>query len=127
MKFNNNYFYKYKDMFNNYNLIKTINPNYELYYNAKDKKFVIVNTAKNFQICLIFDNFLQNIQNSLNFSKIENCKNIFQEIENNNNYLKNKQIENSKLQLKNTLNEFAYLKNRTSKISASNINKIIGE
>ena len=48
------YFKEYKDMFNNYNLITKINPNYKLYRNTKMGCFVILNSAKNNQICLNF-------------------------------------------------------------------------
>ena len=70
MRFNPKYCFEYKDNFNYYNLITKINSNYKLFFNAKDRCFIIVNSAKNNEICLNFDNFNQNVEKILNLSKV---------------------------------------------------------
>ena len=112
MKFNLKYCFEYKDGFNYYNLITKINPNYKLFYNVKDKCFIIVNSAKNYEICLNFNNFNQNIEKILNLSKVENSKNIFYSIENHNNKLLKKLNEKIKYE---SIEQIKILKNYLSK------------
>jgi len=126
MKFNEKYFKEYKDMFNIYNLITKINPNYKLYRNYKTNTFVIVNSAKNNQICLNFNNFNQNIIKTLQYTKIENSKNVFNDIEKNNLLIEENGNKKFKQQTTDKLCEIANFSKRTNRLSNSSINKIIG-
>lgn len=94
MKFNTNYFFKYEDMFNIYNLITKINPYYRLYYNTKERTYCIVNINNNFEICYCFKSFFSNILHDLRFYKIENMKNILEKIEYENSKLYERHINN---------------------------------
>ena len=127
MTFNFKHCFEYFDNFNICNLIKKINPFYKLFYSTKYKCFYIVNTAKNCEICLIFYNLKQNILKMLNFTKVENSKNVFNDIENHNSYLlekrKNEQLDFVNNQIK-TLN---YYSNRTHSANVHDMKKYIGE
>lgn len=126
MKFNSNIFEPYKDQFNLYNLIKKINPAYKLYFNKKYKKFIIINSDKNNEICKEFYLFSGNILQDLRFSKIENSNNVFKFIDKHNQKLeqditcKNKEIINT------ISSEYKTLSNRSNNITKSDLSKIIG-
>lgn len=126
MKFNKLYFFKIKDQFNYYNLIQKINPGFRLYFNNKDKKFVIVNIDKNFEICKVFDNFFENILHNLRFYRVENFNKIIDFTEKRNNKIKEKNDEKISEITKFSLSEALKLSNRSSTIKQSDINKIIG-
>ncbi len=126
MKFNEKYFKEYKDMFNVYNLITKINPNYKLFRNNKTNTFIIVNSAKNNQICLNFDNFNQNILKTLQYTKIENSKNVFNDIEKNNLIIKENFNKTLKKQTTDKMCEIANFSKRVNRLSTNSINKIIG-
>ena len=127
MKFNILHFKKYKDMFNISNRIKKINSAYTLYYSTKYKMFFIINTANNYEICLNFNNFNQNIENILKFTNTNNLSNLTRFIENENEILYKKQTENIKENTLSACSEYLNLSKKTSKISQLDINKIIGE
>ena len=126
MKFNEKYFKEYKDMFNNYNLITKINPNYKLYRNTKMDCFVILNSAKNNQICLNFNSFCQNILKTLQYSRVENSKNIFADIEQNNNFIEQKSTNLFKQNTADKLCEISKFSKRVNHLSNKTLNKIIG-
>lgn len=127
MKFNNIYFTEYKDQFNLYNLIKTINPYYRLYFNNKNKKYYIININKNFEICKEFLLFSGNILHDLRFFKVENMNKIIKFIETENSELDYKRkLEIIEL-LNNSSKEIMNLCNRSKLINEKDINKIIGE
>ena len=125
MKFNKMYCFKYKDNFNLSNRIKQINKNYELFFNAKDKTFIIVNNAKNYEICLNFNNFNQNIENLLKFTKVENSKNIFSFLENENKNLINKTTEAQKDLTKSKIKNINYFSKRTPDFNSQSLNKYL--
>lgn len=126
MKFNNLHFKPYKDLFNNYNKIKKINPGYKLYFNNKDKKFVIVNIYNNFEICKVFDTLFGNFEDDLRFSEIRNINQILQKIENDNFSLSQKfKIINSEKQAL-AMKNFSQISSRSTKIKQTDIDKIIG-
>lgn len=127
MKFHLNYCYKYKDLYNLYNKIKKINSNYELYYNSKDKMFIIVNIAKNNEICLTFYNFNLDIEKILKFTNIKNFSQIFNYLNTNNENLRQNKINAFKEKTLTAYNECNNLIKKTSSISQNDINKIIGE
>ena len=127
MKFNILHFKKYKDLFNISSRIKKINSAYTLYYSTKYKMFFIVNTANNYEICLNFNNFNQNIENILKFTNTNNLSNLTRFIENENEILYKKQTENIKENTLSACSEYLNLSKKTSKISQLDINKIIGE
>lgn len=126
MKFNSNIFEPYKDQFNLYNLIKKINPAYKLYFNKKYRKFIIINSDKNNEVCKEFYSFSENILQDLRFSKIENSNNVFKFIDKHNQKLeqditcKNKEIINT------ISSEYKTLSNRSNNITKSDLSKIIG-
>ena len=125
MKFNKMYCFKYKDNFNLSNRIKQINKNYELFFNAKDKTFIIANNAKNYEICLNFNNFNQNIENLLKFTKVENSKNIFSFLENENKNLINKTTEAQKDLTKSKIKDINYFSKRTPDFNSQSLNKYL--
>lgn len=123
--FNSKYFVLYKDNYNIYNLIKKIDRHYLLYFNTKDKSFYIVNSAKNNQICLKFNNFSSNILKILQSTLIENSSKIFNFIEEYNNRLRENILKNNKLSLLDKLIETQKYSRRTNKFLKKDINKII--
>lgn len=127
MTFNFKHCFEYFDNFNICNLIKKINPFYKLFYSTKYKCFYIVNTAKNCEICLIFYNFKQNTLKKLNFSKIENSKNIFNDIENHNKIL-TERLKNEQSDLfKNKLKFLNHYIKRNNSINVYDLKKYIGD
>lgn len=118
--------YLYKDMFNKYNLIKKINKYYELYFDAKNKLFIILNSANYNEICLNFNDLCINIEKTLQKTLVQNSKNIFFEIENDNDLVYKKQINQLKQDALDKLFETSNLINRSNKILQSDINKILG-
>lgn len=126
MKFNNLYFKKCKDMFNLYNIIQKINPGFRLYFNTKNKKYVIVNIYKNNEICLTFDTFLENIESNLRFSNISNFNSIIKHIEEFNQKICSKNETDSINKSNFLAKELLKISNRSNTINNSDINKIIG-
>lgn len=126
MKFKSNNYELYKDQFNYYNLLKKINPGYQLYYNKKHHSFDIINVNNNFELCYSFINFSQNILNHMLFSQIQNYNKVLQNIETNNERIEqNKSYQRySKTQF--SINEINKLNNRSNHINSNDINKIIG-
>ncbi len=126
MIFNNLYFKKCKDMFNLYNVIQKINPGFRLYFNTKNKKYVIVNIYKNNEICKTFDTFLENIENNLRFSNITNYNYIIKYIEDFNQKINSKNKINSISKSNFLAKELLKFSNHSKTINNSDINKIIG-
>ncbi len=127
MRFNNLHNILYNDLYNISNRIKQINPNYELYFNRKIKKFLIINSANNYEICLNFDNFNQNIENILKNSACNNFESLIKSIEDNNNKIELLQHNSTKEKTTEACLECINLINKSSNISNNDINKIIGE
>ena len=128
MKFNSNYCFPYKDNFNLYNLIKKINRHYALFINKINNSFIIVDTAKNCQICYKFDNFKRDLIKILEYTKIENANDIFNDIENNNKKVEELRKKQALDFSKNLIYEMNKYTNRTTKnISMVHLNKIIEE
>ena len=116
MKFNQIYCFEYNDNFNLFNRIKKINPNYKLFINKKDNCFIVINSAKNNQICLNFNNFNQNIEKILQFTKVENSKNLFEIIDKNNeslelsrNKILNYETKSKLLEIKNFISKTPFI------------------
>ena len=112
-------------MYNIYNLITKINKNYRLYYDKKHKCFLIINLANNYEVCLKFSSFSQNIIKILQKTQISNACRIFKEIEENNEVVfkqKEREIQNK---VSNKIEEVNWLVSRKNKILKSDINKII--
>lgn len=107
-----NYYIDYKDMFNIYNLITKINPDYRLVFSTKYKYFAILNTAKNNQICLKFTNFSLNIISKLQKSRIERQKIVFKELDDFNNDLTNKKTQFCRDLIIDNFKENKYLSSR---------------
>lgn len=126
MKFNKIYFKEYKDLFNYYNLIKTINSSYRLYFNEKDKKYYIININNNFEICGEFIHFSKINLNNLRFSSIINIDKIIKEIENHNELIEKNNINNILDKTKYSLNEVLNLSKRSSNINNYDLTQIIG-
>ena len=127
MKFNSLYCFEYKDMYNIYTKIKRINKHYKLYYNIKDKCFLIINTANFNEICLNFSSFNLNVEKLLNFSNVKNFEKVIKYIEQSNYQTEEKKVTLAKEKTLTACNECRNLLNRTSKISTHEIDKIIGE
>lgn len=127
MKDESLFYEEYKDNFNYYNLITKINPFYRLYFDKKNKCFIIANSAKNNQICLKFDTFSIDLLKILSKSRVENAKKIFEEVDEFNENLKRKYIENSSQNARDKLDDFFNYTHRVSNISSNDIQKILGE
>lgn len=127
MNINFKYLTPYKDNFNLYNLIKKINPYYQLFFYNKDKIYFIVNSAKNYEICLKFNNFNQNVLKNLNFSRVENSKLIYDFIDFNNEKLINSNKQNTIQTAINKFSEINHYCKRTKIDKIQNIKKYIEE
>ncbi len=112
MKINDKYFEIYNDNYNIRNLIKKINPSYELVWSKKDKLFNIINTANFNEICLIFNKISPNIIKSIQKSRIENSRKIFSEIEENNELLNQNNIKKITNNISKADGEIKYLSKR---------------
>ena len=99
-------------MFNIYNLITKINNGSRLYFNARDKKFYIVNINKNNELCYSFRSFFKDIINDLRFSKIENINLILTKIDEENEKLLSKKISNEIQNTTDLLKEKDYIHKR---------------
>ena len=127
MKFNKMHCFKYKDNYNLYNRIKKINKNHELYFDSFNKEFLIVNSANNYEICLNFSNFNQNIEEKLKFSQVSNITNYLNFLEEHNHNL---EIKSKNIVTEKTITaciECLNLTKKSTNISYNDINKIIGE
>lgn len=98
MHLNSNQYEIYKDQFNIYNIITKIDKNYRLVFDKINKRFSIINIAKKCQICLNFDNFYQNIENFVKFTRVENSKKLF-------NFIDEENQKNSTNKHKKLINE----------------------
>ncbi len=127
MKFNKKYCFKYYDNFNLYNLIKKINSDYELYFDNINKNYLIVNSAKNYQICLKFSNFNADVLKILHETKIENAQTLFNRIDLENENLKNNQIKKLINSCLLKTNEINHLAKRTNSIDIKSLNNYIEE
>ena len=117
---------EYKDMFYIYSRIHNINKDYRLYFDRKNKLFIILNIAKNNEICLKFKSFNLNFEKILYKTKIENIKKLSQEINDHNKTIEDYSISKSKLEFKDKAKDLINYSNRTNKILQSDINKILG-
>ena len=127
LAFNNlKYLEEYEDMYGIYKRIKNINPYYKLYFNKKDKCFVVVNTDNGNEICYSFNSFNHNILKSLAKSQVKNAREIFEEIELHNEKIESDYKKQSKEMLKAKIEDLYRYSKRTNKITDSDINKIIG-
>lgn len=117
---------KYKDMYNIYNLITKIDSGYVLYYDHKEKLFIILNSAKNHQICLKTSVLSPNIIKSLQKSRVENFIKNVKNIDIENEKLEQKMIKGFKENLSLKMTETLNFTKRASKIFDSDIRKIIG-
>lgn len=116
----------YKDMFNKFNIIKKINPNYILCFDKVKKSFIIINSAKNNQICLNFNSFCVNIEKQLQKTLVENSRKLFLDIDTENEKLFKQEQTNAFNLAKDKMVEAKKFLGRTNKILQSDINKITG-
>lgn len=127
MKNESLFYEEYKDNFNYYNLITKINPFYKLYFDKKNKCFIIANSAKNNQICLKFNSFSIDLLKILSKSRIENSKKIFEEIDVFNENLKQNYIKKTSQKANDKLIDFLNFSHRVSNVSPNEVQKILGE
>ncbi len=120
------YYHEYKDMYNIYNLITKIDKGYKLLFSEIEKMFIVVNSAKNNQICLKTTNLSPNIVNSLKVTRIENLNKIIKNIDQENEKLTQKNKNNLVENLSNKMLDVINLSKRVSNISNTYIQKIIG-
>lgn len=121
---NKNYLELYYDNYNIYNLIKKTDKNYRLYFDTKNKEFLVANLSNYFEICLRAKTVDSRILIQLQKTLTVNSESIFKEIDNHNNLLTKKYIENNKQKSIDTAVEIAKLSKRTNHISYNEINKI---
>jgi hypothetical protein len=88
--------------------------------------YLIVNIAKNHEICYRFYNFKQNIMNNLMYSKVENSYQIFNEIDNFNKMIELKNKKRTTEDTGNKLTEINNFSKRLNHLSSQTINKILG-
>lgn len=119
------YYEEYFDSFNYYNLITMVNPYYKLFFDKRNKCFIVTNSAKNNQICYKFNSFMVNLPKILAKTKIENSKKLFKEIDDFNENNSKKIVQKTQDELKDKLFETAKYSSRTSHISKEDLNKII--
>lgn len=118
---------EYKDLYNIYNLITKIDKGYRLVYSSKDKIFIVINSAKNNQICLKTSNLSTNIVNLLKKSRVENINQLIKEIDETNENIISNNTKKLKENVTSKMIDCLKFSQRTSSILASDINKIIGE
>lgn len=117
---------EYKDMFNISNRIKKIDKGYRLFYDNFNKLFIILNIAKNNDICLKFNAFNLNIEQILLKTQIKNFKTLSAEIEKHNSMLETNSLRICKQNFNDKANDLVNYSARTNKILQSDINKILG-
>ncbi len=127
MKLDSNRYEKYFDMFNHYNLIIKVNSGYKLFFDKKEKCFVVINTAKNNQICLKTYNISDNLSKILQITRVENSKEIFENIDKFNKNLIDKNQNNLNDEIKQKTVDLVNFSKRVSNISNKDLNKIIEE
>lgn len=115
----------YKDNFNIYNLITKIDKNYLLVFDKIKKQFSVLNSAKNYQNCLNFNNFSLDIIKSLQFTRVDNSQKLFNFIDCYNENLERKNIDDLKFKTSTAVNDLIAYSKRTNSISKNDINKII--
>lgn len=120
------YLEEYEDMYGIFEQIKMINPYYKLYFNKKDKNFVVINTNNGNEICYSFKSFNHNILKTLAKSQVKNASAVFEEIELHNEKIESDYKKKSKEMLKTRIEDLYSYSKRTNKITNSDINKIIG-
>jgi len=121
------YYHEYKDMYNIYNLITKIDKGYKLYFCEVKKIFIVVNSAKNNQICLKTSKLSPNVLKILKTTRIENLNKIIKNIDQENEKLGQKNKENLVENLSTKMRDVLSLSKRVSDISNAYIQKIIGE
>lgn len=114
----------YFDNYNIYNLIRRVDDGYKLCFNKKDKLFMIINSAKNNQICVKFDKISPEIVKNLQKSRVENSRKIFAEIEEFNLSLAKEQQDKCKQKLLDITKEFRSVESRVTHITGEGKNKI---
>lgn len=123
---NLNNIYEYHDMYNKYNIIKKINPNYKLCFDNLNKLFIIINSANFNEVCMKFNDFSLDIEKILQKTLVKNCQKLFKEIENSNEKIENLKLSYAKNRLIDSLYETQKYCLRSNKILPSDINKILG-
>lgn len=116
----------YFDNYNIYNLIKKIDAGYRLYFDRKEKNFVILNSAKNDCFCLKSDTISPILLKKLIFTRVENSKKIYDFIENCNQNLMQNRIICTEDNAKNKVNELNYFLSRTNTLSQKDIDYFKG-
>ena len=124
---NPNRFCEYRDMYNIYNLITKINKCYKLVFDKKDKLFIVINSAKNNEICYKTNIISAEILNILNKTRIENIQYIIKDIDKNNELILSKNQMKFKDDLMVKMKDILSFSKRVSDISNQTIKKIIGE
>lgn len=123
MKLNFNHIKLYKDNYNIYNLIKKINSVYTLFYDIKNLRFLIVDSEKN-EICLTAEKIDSSVLLKLQKTRVENSKNIFDEIEINNAKIEEQSIKHIKQKTCDFAADYINLSKRTNKISEIELKKL---
>jgi len=117
----------YKDMYNIYYLITKINKNYKLFFDKKTQEYLIVNSAKNNQICLKTKQITPNILKLLQISRVERLSEIIKNIDDENEILMQKNAQNFKNNMTDAMLETISFSKRVNSISNKDIKRILGE
>ena len=80
----NEFYQEYRDLFGYYKIITKINPFYKLCFDKKAKDFVVINTDRNEEVCIRFDEFNFNLEKSLQESHVKNAEKIFEMVDEHN-------------------------------------------
>ena len=113
----NKYLKLYFDNYNICNIIKKIDRDYRLCFDEKARCFVIINSAKNDEVCMKFNAISPKIIKSLISSRCEFANRIFEEIEKSNSILLEKQRAESKQKCSDFIQDFLHFCSRSNSIS----------
>ena len=117
---------KFDDIYFISKLIKNINKNFELVYNLKTERYLIVDANKK-QICITFDHYPDSrVLDKLEQTKVENANKLFKEIETHNQKLEEQKNQSLQDLAYNQLNEVVNFATKTTyDLSQNQIRKII--
>lgn len=122
----NLYFEPYFDMYNKCNQIKQIDPEYAIYFNKKDKYFIVAKNADYLHFCMKFNSFSTNIEKLLKKTRVENSRKLFKEIDLINENISKQKFKHNREEMANKIIETKRLYYSGHKVLQSDINKIIG-
>ncbi len=114
----------YRDNYNISNLIKKIDKNYRLYFDTKNKLFMVLDITTK-QKCFESKTITPNIIRILQQTRVENSNQIFADIERHNKLLEDNILSSTKQKAADTAVDIANYLKRVNRLTDSDIKKII--